>query len=168
MNKLIFPILAFALAACTETSTLAVVETDLDKDGVLDNVDQCPDTSTGQSVDASGCSRKQKVVAALNSKWSMDEFSFGINISPDDMGFRMTEESISFSGELSTVIEEITFSISKDGYISDVKLSTSSEYRADGDPSLSINDDIDRMELILSVKGARTDGLGDFIFVWVR
>ncbi|MGB3145692.1 MAG: gliding motility-associated C-terminal domain-containing protein [Maribacter sp.] len=40
--------------------TVTDVNEDLDADGVPNSIDQCPDTPTGESVDANGCSASQK------------------------------------------------------------------------------------------------------------
>ena len=62
-----FFLLAFQTNAVAETVTLDAKENsilisfqaDEDGDGVEDNVDACPGTPAGESVDASGCSASQ-------------------------------------------------------------------------------------------------------------
>ena len=146
----------------------ALYQLDSDDDGVTDDIDMCPETGFSQMVDVNGCSRKQMVIPALNSEWTLTEAQVG-NISMSSFSFEISDTKISFTGDVVNVFDEVSFSVSEEGYIINMKVNvTSDDLVLDGEPSLSINDSFDRLELSFSLKLGRTNGLGDFILVWTR
>ena len=69
------------------TGTISVIQPDSDSDGINDDVDLCPDTPSGQSVNSTGCSTSQ-----------IDSDSDGINDNIDICNETPSGESVNSSG----------------------------------------------------------------------
>lgn len=117
---------------------------------------------------------KEITISALKGTWALDiatSFFGNTGIDASDLTVTFAETGYSFTGEITTYVSGGTYTVADDGSISEVTVDmVPSNIELDGTAQVSLNDAMDEIQVVFSVKEktARINGLGDYQLVFKK